>query len=310
MRQYLTAFVFSVMAAAAFVAAPAFIASGQTVSGSTAAPAAKGNSSSAADQSATSGNAAKPAVKLPDPSPQQVQQIIQEFASKERLFRDLLKNSYTYSESIKLDEVDDEGGVTGEFAQQNDIIFTPEGQREIVCTYCPQSSLRQIGLTQDDVDDFFNMEMYTLSLDDLPKYNITYVDHEPLDQLHTYVFDVTPKTIEKGQRYFKGKIWVDDHDIQIVKSAGKAVPDIFDKKGNPVNLFPPFETYRQLVDGKYWFPVWTHADTTLFDDHIKLTVKFYNYKMFRVNSRILSVQTIPNRKTPAQALPPPAPPKP
>ena len=50
--------------------------------------------------------------------------------------------------------------------------------------------------------------------------------------MHCYVFDVAPKQFEKNKRYFQGRIWVDDHDFQIVKNYGKSVPDVhLNKKG-------------------------------------------------------------------------------
>ena len=44
--------------------------------------------------------------------------------------------------------------------------------------------------------------------------------------MHCYVFDIAPKKIEGKKRYFQGRVWVDDHDFQIVKTYGKTVPDI------------------------------------------------------------------------------------
>ena len=105
-----------------------------------------------------------------------------------------------------------------------------------------------------------------------------------MDELTTFVFSVGPKTLEKGQRYFEGQIWVDDRDYQIVKTYGKAVPDLRGKKGEE-NLFPRFETYREQIDGKYWFPTWTGADDTLqFSSgaqRIRMLVRYQDYKQFR-----------------------------
>ena len=66
-----------------------------------------------------------------------------------------------------------------------------------------------------------------------------------------------PKKMVKGERYFEGEIWVDDRDFQIVKTYGKGVGII---KKSKDNQFPKFETYREQIDGKYWFPTYTHAD--------------------------------------------------
>jgi hypothetical protein len=104
------------------------------------------------------------------------------------------------------------------------------------------------------------------------------------------VFDVAPKVIEKGQRYFEGQIWVDDKDLQIVKTYGKAVPDIRGEKGKNENLFPRFETYREQIDKEYWFPTYTRALDTLrfstFTQKIRMTVKYENYKKFQADVKL------------------------
>ncbi len=105
-----------------------------------------------------------------------------------------------------------------------------------------------------------------------------------MDELHCYVFDLAPKRIEPGKRYFKGRIWVDEQDFQIVKNTGKSEPDIkiMKKKRLEESLFPRFTTWRELIDGKYWFPTFSSADDTLHfnrsDVRIKQTLKFTNYQ--------------------------------
>ncbi|MCV4640155.1 hypothetical protein OFB62_33150, partial [Escherichia coli] len=78
------------------------------------------------------------------------------------------------------------------------------------------------------------------------------------DELDLFVFDVTPKVIpdpkKSTQRLFIGRIWVDDKDLMIVKSKGKAVPETKNNK------FPVVETWRENVDGKYWFPSFATSD--------------------------------------------------
>ena len=98
------------------------------------------------------------------------------------------------------------------------------------------------------------------------------------------------KAMVKGERYFEGQVWVDDRDFQIVKTYGKGVGIV--KKGNE---FPKFETYREQIDGKYWFPTYTRADDTLhFPDgsggerpqRISMLVRYQDYKRFAAESTI------------------------
>ena len=83
----------------------------------------------------------------------------------------------------------------------------------------------QIGLTREDYEDFRNKLPFVLTTEDIPKYNLLYVGAQKVDELDTYVFDLAPKTIEKGQRYFQGRAWVDAKDLQVVKTCGKTVPE-------------------------------------------------------------------------------------
>jgi hypothetical protein len=125
----------------------------------------------------------------------------------------------------------------------------------------------------------------------LPKYDIIYVGQQKVDELDTYVFDVAPKHYDKngGPRFFQGRIWVDNRDFQIVKTCGKNVPDIHKK--NSENLTPKFVTYREQIDGEYWFPTYTKADDYLRfqtgDVHVREVVKYSNYKRFGVKTRII-----------------------
>jgi hypothetical protein len=217
-----------------------------------------------------------------------VDQIIQQFASREAEFREE-RDNFTYVQDFTVQTIDDGGRPDGEYRMTSDITFTPAGKRYEEITYAPPPTLERIMLSQQDLDDLRNVQPFVLTSSELPKYDITYVGREQVDELSAYVFDVGPKTIEKNQRYFQGRIWVDDKDLEVVKTYGKAVPDI--RKGNNENIFPRFETYRENIEGHYWFPTYTHSDDVLHfrtgDVHIRMTVHYSDYKRFRVSIRLL-----------------------
>jgi hypothetical protein len=221
------------------------------------------------------------------------QEIIQKFAAREELFRQA-RNNYVYTQDITVQELDGTT-VTGEFRLVQDITYDDKGARMEVVTLAPQSSLRQIGLTREDYEDFRTKLAFIMTTDDLPHYNLLYAGQQRQDEIETYVFDVAPKTIEKGQRYFQGRIWVDARDLQIVKSCGKTVPDAIantkKKKNVEENLSPKFVTYREQIDGQYWFPTYIKADDTLHfrfgDVHIREIIKLTNYKRFGAKSTII-----------------------
>jgi hypothetical protein len=223
---------------------------------------------------------------LPPPSIP-IEQIIQRFAEHEEEFQ-RERDNYTYTQTFTIQTLDGSGRVDGEYTMTSEIVFTPEGKRYEKVTYAPPPTLQRISLSQQDLDDLEHVQPFVLTTDKLPEYDIKYVDHVPLDELNTYVFDVAPKKIEKNQRYFQGRIWVDDKDLEIVKTDGKAVPDI--RKGGQENVFPRFETFRENIEGHYWFPTYTRSNDVLHfregDVPIRMTVRYANYKRFGVTIKI------------------------
>jgi hypothetical protein len=213
-------------------------------------------------------------------------EIIQKFAAKEGEFRKAREN-YTYKQSVKMEEIDGSGNVEGRWEIVSDIIFGPNKERQEKVTYAPMNTLRNLTLTPQDVQDLENVQPFVLTTEDIPKYDISYIGKEMLDEINCYKFSVRPKTMVKGQRYFEGDIWVDDHDLQIVKTFGKGVGLL--KRGED-NQFPRFETYREQIDGKYWFPTYTRANDTLHfktsSQRIRMVVKYENYKRFGADTSV------------------------
>ncbi|MBZ5699583.1 MAG: hypothetical protein LAN18_13670 [Acidobacteriia bacterium] len=228
-----------------------------------------------------------PSVASNEPPPVPIDQIIQRFAAREAEFK-TERDNFTYTQTFVIQTLDSSDRVDGEYGMTSEIVFTPEGRRYEKVTYAPPPTLQRISLSQQDLDDLEHVQPFVLTTSELPKYEIKYVDHEPLDELDTYVFDVGPKTLEKNQRYFQGRIWVDDKDFEIVKTDGKAVPDI--RKGGQENVFPRFETFRENVEGNYWFPTYTRSNDVLHfrddDIHIRMTVRYEHYKRFGVTVKI------------------------
>jgi hypothetical protein len=208
------------------------------------------------------------------------------------------RENFTYVQTFIIQTIDDGGQPDGEYRMTSDVTFTPSGKRYEVVTYAPPPTLERITLSEQDLDDLKNIQPFVLTTSELPKYDVTYAGREKVDEIGTYVFDVAPKKMEKNQRYFQGRVWVDDKDLEIVKTYGKAVPDI--RKGNNENVFPRFETYRENIEGPYWFPTYTHSDDVLsFKSggiHIRMTVRYSDYKRFRSTVRLVpgSEGTQPN----------------
>jgi hypothetical protein len=214
-----------------------------------------------------------------------VEEIIHRFAAKEKEFKEA-RDQYTYRQDVKVTTPDD----GGEYRQVFDVTFDDKGHKIKNVVFAPQATLQRIGMTQEDLDDIENRLPFVLTSDEIGEYDILYVGQQKQDELNTYVFDIAPKQIVGKKRYFQGRIWVDDHDFQIVKTFGKTVPDIRKKKGDE-NLFPKFTTWREQIDGQYWFPTYTRAEDTLKfslggDVRIREIIKYTNYKRFGSKVRI------------------------
>jgi hypothetical protein len=230
-----------------------------------------------------------------------VDQIIQRFAAHEVEFRAEREN-FTYIQTFVVQTIDSDDRPDGEYRMTSDITFTPAGKRYEVVTSAPPPTLERVSLSEQDLDDLRNIQPFVLTSDELPKYDVSYVGREQVDEISAYVFDVVPKKIEKNQRYFQGRIWVDDKDLEIVKTYGKAVPDI--RKGGNENMFPRFETYRENIEGHFWFPTYTRADDVLHFRseavHIRMTVRYSDYRRFRVSMRLVPTPQNPAPHTPPQ----------
>jgi len=210
-----------------------------------------------------------------------VDEIIQKFTQREEDFRKE-RGNFTYTQDVTFQTIDPDGQVDGEYRKTTDILFTPEGKRYEHDTFAPVPTITRIGFTKEDFDDIEKVWPFVMTSAELPNYDVKYVGREHVDELNTYVFDLEPRKLEKGQRYFKGRVWVDDKDLQIVKTSGTST-GLIRKKDD--YAFAHFENYRENIEGHYWFPTYTRADDVLHfksgdDVHVRIAVHYSNYKRF------------------------------
>lgn len=241
-------------------------------------------------------------------------EIIKKFAAKESEFQEAL-NHYTYRRIARVQTLDDDNKVDGEWYEVDDVIFDPSGRRTEHVVDAPASTLQRVMMSPSDMQDIQHGYPFVLTTDQVSSYNIHYAGRQKVDEVDCYVFDVNPKQIEKGRRYLSGRIWVDATDLQIVVVDGRMVPD--DTRKGKEDLHPPFMTWRQQVDGKYWFPVYTKGEGILHfsggngymgeDVHIRDVVKYTDYKRFGSTSKIIfqGQDITPNQTTPQNQPAPP-----
>jgi hypothetical protein len=195
-----------------------------------------------------------PAQPHPGPPPIPEQEIIQKFAANEDVMKKIF-DTYSFQESIRLDELTDPGG---KFSVTGYMYIKPDGQRYLRVEQPPESTLKLMHFSLEDVRVLSTMPLFPLTSDEIANYVFLYAGQEKLDQLNTYIFQVKPKILSRKKRLFEGVIWIEDTDFSIVKSYGKFVSEL---EGNGTSLpFTMFETYRENFQEKYWLPTYTRSD--------------------------------------------------
>ena len=215
------------------------------------------------------------------------EEIIRQFAAHESEFQRAL-NHYTYRRAARVQTIDDDNKMDGEYYQVDDVLFDPAGKRIEKVVYAPQSTLQRVQMSPSALQEIEHGDPFVLTTEEIGQYNVKYVGRQKVDEVDCYVFDVAPKIIEKKQRYLDGRIWVDATGLQIVVTNGHMVPDGARKHSK--ELHPPLMTWRQQVDGHYWFPVYIKGDGILHfasgngfmaqNVHIRDIIQYTGYKRF------------------------------
>lgn len=232
-----------------------------------------------------------------DPTPPTgitVPQIIEKMGQQESAFS-AARNDYTFRQDVKFNTIsDDTNRPDGEYHQITDISFDKDGRRVEHVVFAPQNTIEKVIMTENDFKDIEKKLPFVLTAPELPEYNLTYLGRQKVDDLDTYVFDCAPKTLVKGKRYFQGKVWVDQQDNEIVLINGLTVPQ--DTRVGHEDLSPPYTTYYQQIDDKYWFPTYTKAEGILHfaaqhgalsqDVHVRTVIHYTDYKRFKTSVTI------------------------
>lgn len=217
------------------------------------------------------------------------EKIIQAFTTKETEFREAL-NNYSFKRDALIQSLGMGGQVIGEYHRVSNFTFDDQGNRFEKITFFPMPSMPEV--TTEDIDDLGGISPFALEPSKLDKYNIRYVGKERIDELNLFIFDVEPKVMpdpkKTKERLFLGRVWVDDQDFQIVKTKGKGVPETKNNK------YPVVETYREQIDGRYWFPTYSYADEELvFDNgstlHVRLKVRYTDFTPARATLKVTEI---------------------
>jgi TonB family protein len=222
-------------------------------------------------------------------NPAEAERVIRSFTAKEAEFRRAL-NSYAFKRDALIQSIGMGGQVIGEYHRVSNFTFDEQGNRYEKITFFPMSTMPEV--TAEDIEDLGGIKPFALEPSKIDRYNIRYVGKERIDELNLYIFDVQPKVIpdpkKSKERLFSGRIWVEDQELNIVKTKGKGVPE------TKVNKFPTVETYRENIDGRYWFPTYSYADEELvFDNgnslHVRMKVRYTDFTPTRATLKVTEI---------------------
>ena len=225
-------------------------------------------------------------------------QIIQGFAKKEEVYL-AARPQFSYRKTIRIQEFGPDGRPGGEFIATYEAARSSDGQLYEKAISAPATSLEYLQFEPEDAQFLTRISAFPVSTATLARYNIQYLNTEQIDEVDCYIFQVSPKTLDRQHALFEGVIWVDQKYLEVVKTYGKWVTDLGPLKP-PTLPFDMFETYRENVEGKYWFPNYSRADgvykTKDRDIPIRVTIKWTDFKPF------------PPIAAPPRATPPATPP--
>jgi hypothetical protein len=170
----------------------------------------------------------------------------------------------------------------------------------------PHSTLQHLQLESEDFEALNRVPAFPLTSSQLAKYDLKYLGKDQLDEISCYIFEVKPKVVERVHGFFKGIVWIDDKYLEVVKSYGSWVNDLGDMKSSPQVPFTLFETYREFVDGKYWFPTYARSEETLHLNNqtvpLRMVIKWSDFKPLAAGDSASTGATAPSG-APATATP-------
>ena len=212
---------------------------------------------------------------LPEP------EIIRRFSQKEDQYL-LSRTRYIYRKTIRIQEFGPDGQPSGEFVVVTQPSRDAEGKLFEKVVEKPRNTLPHLFLRAEDLEGLQRIPAFPLTTTQLAKYDLKYLGKEQVDEIDCYIFQAKPKVVERTKAYFDGVVWVDAKYLEVVKTYGKWVTDQGDVHSIAELPFTLFETYRENVDGKYWFPTYSRSDDTLnlkgLEIPVRVVIKWSDFK--------------------------------
>jgi hypothetical protein len=226
-------------------------------------------------------------------SPLNEAEVIQRFVETEVKQREAL-NQHTFKRDVLLQTIGPNGEITGEYIRNSQFLFDDKGKRIERVLYHPASTIHEMRITREDIQDLAGSQLLGVDITELQKYQFRVFGQEVLGDEHVIAIDVTPvmqpNPDHMAERFFVGRLWIDAGTFQVVKTEGFVEP-----QGK--QRFPRFETWREPINAAYVFPTRTNADDILHfparDVHYRISVRYYDYKLFACEVSVKEVDDVP-----------------
>ena len=226
----------------------------------------------------------------PPPPPITPAAIVAAFTQTEAKVREAL-NQHTFKRQVLLQTINEQGQVTGEYIRDSQFLFDDRGNRIEHVLYHPASTIREMRITKEDIQDLAGAQLLGIDVSEAAKYNIKFVGTDTVDGQELYALDVLPTQKpdpnRMKERFFVGRIWINPTTYQLVRVRG-----IVEPQGK--QRFPHFETWRSAACESLMLPTRTEADDILKfpgrDVHYRVRVKYYDYKLFASKLTITEIE--------------------
>jgi hypothetical protein len=192
---------------------------------------------------------------------------------------------YSYYAEVTIQTVSQADTITGKYYRFSQISFDRNGNRQEKVLENNSTLPEDIYIGAEAADNLTRVYQFIITPETFIQYELNFVGREPIDELSTLVFDVKPKnrvpgTNKSHERYLKGRVWIDDRDLCVVKVVGEVLPE---QRGHRT---PKFETYFQNYD-RFWFPAYSSAVDSIrvdgYFNQVVVNVRFTGYK--KVNAK-------------------------
>jgi hypothetical protein len=206
-------------------------------------------------------------------------------------------NRHTFKRDVVLQTIGPNGQVTGEYIRNSQFVLDDRGNRIERVLYHPKSTIREMRITREDIQDLGSAQLLGVDIAETGKYNLSFAGREVVKSRELFVVNVTPAQNpdphKMSRRFFIGRVWIDATSLHILRVKGVVEP-----QGK--QRFPVFETLRDSVGGSPLFPVRTEADDVLRfpqrDVHYRIKVRYYDYKRFASKVSILELDAPPSNE--------------